>query len=401
MPDHVLVVGIPAHGHMRPVLAVVEELVGRGLRVSVLATAEFAAAVEGVGAQAVVCRTQMADWLGAGRVGNADPDADSLAWSRVLFFIEASHLVDKALEHFAADIPDLVLYDMSVAPAGRALGHLWDRPVVQSTPSFGSNARYSQVDVVLAAAGVGPGHPAGAELRKLASEFIERHGLAHSAESLVDWAADDAIVYVPKEFQVAADGFDDRTAFVGPCLGSGDLKSEWTPDGERPLVVVSMGTTVNGGTEFFREVADAFADEPWTVVMTLGASADDLGPLPPNVSAHAWIPQLAVLEHADAFVTSGGLGSVTMALRQGVPMVVVPKIPECKVVARRVAALGLGTVVASSEASGPRLRAAVADLLADTATGERVAAMRERTREAGGARAAAALVESRLAVPAG
>jgi dTDP-L-oleandrosyltransferase len=163
-----------------------------------------------------------------------------------------------------------------------------------------------------------------------------------------------------------------------------------------------MGTTVNAGVDLFQQCLDAFADQPWHVVMTLGGTDPALlGEVPANIEVRAWIPQLVVLGHAAVFVTSGGVGSVAMALHEGVPMVVVPRIPECRVIARRVAALGLGTVVPPGEARGTRLRDAVAAVLADGRTAARAAAMREHTRAAGGAAAAAALVEARSAVHAG
>jgi MGT family glycosyltransferase len=400
---HVVFLAIPAHGHMRPALAVAGELVRSGWRVSVLATEEFAASVVEVGAEVVPYTTQMSQWLGAGRSANVDPDADSLAWSRVLFFIEGAHLVEKARQRFDDEPPDVIVHDMAVAHAGRALGQLWRRPTIQSTPSFGSNARYSQIDVVLASAGVGPGHPALAELHRMAVEFAERYGLADAPADLVDWAADEAIVYLPRQFQVAADGFGAGVGFVGPCFGPADRAGDWAPPADgRPVVVVSMGTTANSGVELFRQCRDAFADQSWHVVMTLGgADPEELGEIPPNMEVRAWIPQLAVLGHAAVFVTAGGVGSVAMALHEGVPMVVVPNIPECRVIARRVAALGLGTVVPPGAVAGARLRDTVAALLADEDTAARVAAMRAHTRAAGGVAAAAALVEARSAVHAG
>lgn len=100
MGRHVVFLAIPAHGHMRPALAVAGEMVRAGWRVSVLATEEFADSVVEVGAEVIPYTTQMSQWLGAGRSANVDPDADSLAWSRVLFFIEGAHLVEKARQRF-------------------------------------------------------------------------------------------------------------------------------------------------------------------------------------------------------------------------------------------------------------------------------------------------------------
>ncbi|MFC6091791.1 macrolide family glycosyltransferase [Saccharothrix lopnurensis] len=395
---HIAFFSIPAHGHMRPPLAVAAELVRRGHRVSFAATPGFAGAAAATGATVVPYETRMAEWLGPGQAANADQDANALAWSTVLFFVESAHLTACAERAFAGDRPDLVVHDMSLAPLGRALEHAWGCPAVQSTPSMASNRYYSQLDALLKAGGVRRGHPALVERRRLAAAFAAERGLPDTPEALVGWAADRALVYVPRVFQIAADTFDERTAFVGPCLGDDDLEGRWEPPDDRPVVLVSMGTTVNGDPGLFRECADAVADAPWHVVLALGGGVapEALGELPPNVEAHAWVPQLAVLEHAAAFVTAGGLNSLMMALLTGVPVVAVPHMSESLLLSRRAAALGAGTVLAGGEATGARLRSAVAALLADPTTTTATRALRERTRAAGGTGAAADALEAHL-----
>ncbi|MDQ2588705.1 macrolide family glycosyltransferase [Saccharothrix yanglingensis] len=395
---HIAFFSIPAHGHMRPPLAVAAELVRRGHRVSFAATAGFADAVTAAGAGVVPYETRMAEWLGPGRAANSDQDADALAWSTVLFFVESAHLTARAEGAFAGDRPDLVVHDMSLAPLGRALEHAWGCPAVQSTPSMASNRYYSQLDALLKAGGVRRGHPALVERRRLAAAFIAERGLPETPEALVGWAAKRALVYVPRVFQIAADTFDEHTAFVGTCLGDDDLAGRWEPPDERPVVLVSMGTTVNSDPGFFRGCAAAFADSPWHVVLALGGGVtpESLGGLPANVEAHAWVPQMAVLGRASAFVTAGGLNSLMMALLAGVPVVAVPHMSEALLLSRRTAALGLGTVLAAGEATGPRLRSAVTALLADGAASTAAGAVRDLARAAGGTRAAADALEGHL-----
>lgn len=62
---------------------------------------------------------------------------------------------------------------------------------------------------------------------------------------------------------------------------------------------------------------EALADQPARFLMTTGA--DDIGPVPPNVSVLPWMPQDAVLEGADAVVSHGGYGTVLGALAHGLP----------------------------------------------------------------------------------
>ncbi|WP_367127507.1 macrolide family glycosyltransferase [Saccharothrix sp. HUAS TT1] len=395
---HIAFFSIPAHGHMRPPLAVAAELVRRGHRVSFAATSGFADAVRAAGAAVVPYETQMAEWLGPGQAANVDQDAEALAWSTVLFFIESAHLTARAEEAFAGDRPDLVVHDMSLAPLGRALEHAWGCPAVQSTPSMASNRYYSQLDALLKAGGVRRGHPALVERRKLAAAFTAERGLPDTPEAVLGWAARRALVYAPRVFQIAADTFDEHTAFVGACLGDDDLAGRWAPPDDRPVVLVSMGTTVNGDPGFFRECAASFADSPWHVVLALGGGVapESLGELPSTVEAHAWVPQLAVLEHASAFVTAGGLNSLVMAMLTGVPVVAVPHMSEALLLARRAAALGMGTVLGDGEATGPRLRSAVAALLSDEAAAAAIPALRDHARKAGGTRAAADALEAHL-----
>jgi hypothetical protein len=52
---------------------------------------------------------------------------------------------------------------------------------------------------------------------------------------------------------------------------------------------------------------------------------DELGSVPANTSARRWVPQLAVLGHASAFVTHAGMGGCSEGLWHGVPMVAVPQ----------------------------------------------------------------------------
>ena len=71
-----------------------------------------------------------------------------------------------------------------------------------------------------------------------------------------------------------------------------------------PLVYVSFGSAAAGNGFFpdvYREAADALADAPVRVLLTLGTEVDpaELGPVPGNVHVEPWVPQGAVMAHAD------------------------------------------------------------------------------------------------------
>ncbi|GLW18653.1 glycosyl transferase [Streptomyces sp. NBRC 13847] len=395
MPGHIVVLSIPAQGHLRPALAVTEELVRRGHRVSFLTPELFAPAVRATGATAVPYESLLTEFLGPGQWQTLS--ADQLAWSAVLFLQESVNLVTLARQLFADDVPDLVLYDMIVAPAGRALEQLWDRPAVQSTPSMASNAHYSQLRTVHEQSGVPHDHPAVIELGHRAQRFVDDLGLTATPEYLVDWGGDRSLVYLPREFQPAGETFGKETAFVGPCLSAEYARGTWDPPRDGlPLVLISMGTLYNNQPDFFATCVRAFDGRPWHAVLTLGNGIDprELGPLPSNVEAHAWTPQLAVLRRADVFVTAAGMGSLMESLYTATPAVLIPRMPETWVTAGRAVELGLGTLLDPAAVTEGTLLNAVRETSADEALRERVRHMSEAMERAGGAARAAEFLES-------
>ncbi|MCW0215795.1 MAG: glycosyltransferase [Pseudonocardia sp.] len=96
---------------------------------------------------------------------------------------------------------------------------------------------------------------------------------------------------------------------------------------ERPRVLVTMGTVAPrvGGTDTIRALVEAVAEEPVEVLVALGSDPGELGPLPPSVRAHRWVPLSAALPLCAAVVHHCGAGTSLAALAAGVPQVAVPQ----------------------------------------------------------------------------
>jgi len=202
--------------------------------------------------------------------------------------------------------------------------------------------------------------------------------------------------FTSRHFQPCAETFDNRFQFVGPSLalaGTSDAKDE---RGRRsPVVYVSLGTLFNADTAFYRACFEAFGQEDIDVIMSIGTNVSEasLGQAPPNVVVRPHVPQLEVLGRASAFVTHGGMNSVSESLFQGVPVVVIPQMGEQEVVGRRVEEVGAGIYLAKRDVSAEKLRESVARRLADGRFREQAAVLRDSFRNAGGvARAADAIL---------
>lgn len=401
MQKHVAFLTIPSHGHVIPTLEIVGELVRRGHRVTYVTTEAFAATVAAAGATPV-CYGSTAE-----RYREATTYSREEVIGILLMSLEEGTGVLDALEPVLRDDrPDLLVYDLTLYTAGRTASRRYGIPAVQAFPIFASNERFSLARRVFERVGgaVGLLHDADAgaqEFLAALTEWLGRHapGGEISALGVLMTVEPLNLVFIPKQFQLEQELFDDRFQFVGPCQQTSGVTGRWRPpDTDHPVVLISMGTSY-GTAEFFRSCVEAFADEPVHVVMTTGDKFDvaELGTLPATVEARPWVPHLDVLARARAFVTQGGMSSAMQALSLGVPMVVIPQGGENLVNADRLAELGCAVVLPPAELSAAALRKAVAAVVADEQMRRCAELMRGHIEAAGGAGRAADVLLRRLA----
>lgn len=204
------------------------------------------------------------------------------------------------------------------------------------------------------------------------------------------------IVYTSRHFQPCADTFDDRFQFVGPMTSRTEtIPFAWDRVGASDVVYVSLGTLFNTDAAFYRTCFEAFAGQRFQVILSVGVnvSLTSLGAAPSNFVVLAHVPQLAVLQRARAFVTHGGMNSVSEGLFYGVPLVVVPQMGEQAIVGRQVAELGAGLCLAKNEVTATGLRESVRRLLDEERFRRQADVVRQSFMDAGGsARAADAIL---------
>lgn len=165
-----------------------------------------------------------------------------------------------------------------------------------------------------------------------------------------------------------------------------------------PVVHVTQGTLDVDLTDLLRPALAGLAGERLLVVCTTGgAPVADLGPLPENVRAAPFLPHDRLLPLTDLMVTNGGWGGVLAAVQAGVPLVVAGASLDKPEVARRVAWSGVGRNLHTGRPGAARIRRAVRDVLAQPDTARRTRELGLKLAAAGGAAAAADLLEELIA----
>lgn len=392
-PAHIAMFSIAAHGHVNPSIEVIRELVARGHRVTYAIPPAFAEKVAGTGAEPKPWHSTL-----------PSPDDDPEAWGSTLldhvepFLEDAIQALPQLVEAYEGDEPDLVLHDITAYPA-RVLAHRWGVPAVSLSPNLVAWDGYEE-EVAEPMWEKPRRTERGQAYYARFRAWLEENGIAQHPDPFVGRPTR-SLVLIPRALQPNADRVDESVhTFVGACQGERTAQGDWRrPANAEKVLLVSLGSSFTKQPGFYRECVGAFGDLPgWHVVLQIGGLVDpaELGEVPGNVEVHPWVPQLAILRQADAFITHAGAGGSQEGLATGTPMVAVPQAVDQFGNADMLQALGVARHVPMADATADTLREAVLALVEDPGVARRLREVRERMAEEGGTRRAADLIEAEL-----
>lgn len=389
MDRHFVFVNVGADGHVNPTVALVDELVRRGDRVSYVVNERLAPRLAAVGAEPI------------GLPFTAPPALDGPVQPDVVIqavLSEVENTFPVLLDRFDQERPDAVCYDRT-ALAGMALADKLDAPGIALVPTFARDEHVTPYPQEFTSPSSDPNQPVAEEYLRRVREFQTTYGLSDRLQRALDTPAPLNLVFLPRWFQVAGQSFDERFCFLGPALGPRAGES-WQPARPgRPLLFISLGTVFSYQAAFYRMCMQAFADSGWQVAMAVGSHIDpgELGEIPENVEIRAWFPQPAVLRHATVFLSHAGMNSTMESLYHGVPLVTVPQDVEQEANAARVEELGAGRQLARADLTPQLLRETVATVAADNDIGARAAACSTALQRYNGPALGADALENHLA----
>ncbi|WP_436786254.1 macrolide family glycosyltransferase [Yinghuangia sp. YIM S10712] len=384
---HIAMVGIPAVSHVRPSLEIIRELVRRGHRVTYANDPAVADLIAAAGAELVPYTSVLP-------VADNDWPDDPIA-AMGLFLGDAVQALPQLRTAYDSDPADLYLYDIGSYTA-RVLAETQGRPLMQLSPTFVGWEGYDQE--VAAHLWALPGADA---YRARFTRWLADTGASTTDMDVFAARPAHTLALIPRAMQPNADRVDTSTVtFVGPCFDLAEAEGTWTrPAGAENVLLISLGSAYTRQPEFYRQCLAAYGDLPaWHVVLQIGKHTDprELGVIPGNFEVHPWVPQRAILDRADAFVTHAGMGGCSEGLLAGVPMIAVPQGAEQFMNADRLVELGVARRIDTADATAETLRTALLELVSDPAVTRRSATLRTDARNEGGTARAADLVEELL-----
>ncbi len=372
---------IPAYGHIRPTLPVVEELVQRGCRVIYFIDETHRDAVAATGCEVRV----VPNYTGMPQV--VPKTGTGIA---AVLTEQAYRTLPMLLEQVAKEDIGVIVHD-SFCIWGMCVALLTNIPSVRSC------------SVLMGAAPPLPDHSALSALwsflreeftvsdwlhfRKFRRKLIRERNVPPPLR-LGFTTADRTLVFTSKELMPTSDQLDERTQFIGSSFSNTGAPTDFNvPDpGDRPLIYISIGTTFTNEPGFFESCKRAFGSTDALVVMSLGRHVDpkSLEPWPENFTVGPYLPQLDVLRKASVFVMQAGGCSVMEGLWHGVPLVMVPLINEHWYNVKLVEPTGAGVLLKKEDVTAERLRDTALAVHADPRYREAAVRMGDTFRAAGG-----------------
>lgn len=339
----IAVIHLPSGGHIRPLLPLVAALRDRGARTVQWALPEWEAECATAGGEFRVLPDVGID------LDRAPPNLIGVAELIALATERGTPWMTEQLRGCGAHV---VLRD-TFAQYGRYAAYEAGLPQVVFSPAMAIHRgiRPAPRGVPIALAQLAAGTPESLRLRRVSRRLEQRYGAPMGGwfEVLGGRYGCTTLVGTSRGLQIRPEGLaGEDVRFVGPLRAAGspaggEESALAALTDEEELVYVSLGTVFEDRPAFFRDAARALARPGRRVVLSIGRIAPRaLGALPPGVTAHAHVDQLAVLRRADLFITHGGFNSVQEGLVAGVPLLVFPQMQEQAFNADRVAQLGAG-----------------------------------------------------------
>lgn len=382
----ILMVNVPFSGHVNPTLALAEELVKRGHKVSYILNNEWKEQIEGIGAEFIPYRNH-GDFRVVLKNGRPKNLLEVLHMWKYVYdtIMEVGEQYDVLIYEF---------YTFIAYAAGVRLG----LKVIRQFSTFAVNE--NNVNAMISSDNKEIKLLKNKLFLKLITKIIcgkRKLATENVITEITKVPVKANIVYTVKEFQINKEEFGKRYFFAGPMIGKRKCNVHIPYEKMTGRIIyISLGTIQNEQLSFYKKCIEAWkTSKDVSVIMSVGKKTDiqKLMPIPKNFYVYPYVPQLEVLEKSSVFITHGGMNSVNEGLYFGNRILGIPMDLDQYAVVKQVQELKLGYRLDKECVTPKVLRKIVRKLLRDDEIAKNVKKMSRRMQNAGGAKGAAEFVE--------
>lgn len=357
---NLLFINANLHGHINPTLGLVKKLTERGNQVSYFCSETFSEQITKMGANWIGFGTKLESFLQEYRPTDRHPFFMLMEYILLYDEVMLTEILDLAKE----ERYDMIICD-SIFGGGSFLKQMVKVPVVCSHSSFAMSQ--APVPKQMLVAGF---HPQLDHCYQILKRICERYQIEEpSLEQVFTSKGDKNIVYTTKSFNGDPLVDEPDYIFAGPSIDRQQevYDMDFSAIGDRRLIYISLGSLNTDFIDFYKTCIIALRDTDYYVTMSIGkkCKVSELGEIPSNFLVKEFLPQLEILQRADAFITHAGFNSVNEALYFGVPMLAFPQVNDQHMVAKRLVSMQLGMTEGIKELSPEVLSSKIEALLMD------------------------------------
>ncbi|PCN42899.1 glycosyl transferase [Brevibacillus laterosporus] len=393
----VLYVTIPAEGHVNPTLGLVKQLVDNGEEVVYMCSEAYRARLAQTGAQFLAYQLdeQIFRELGFNPTEIRHP----LQFTDFMLRGIIEPHIPEILRQVENDSFDYLIFDSLFGWGGEILGKRLGIPTICSVTNFAFAGPLSKIIEEIDAGDLDV-EALYERLTNTAQSIASACNVAVPAiEDITRQYGQIKIVFTSRDFQPDADKLDDSYIFTGPSITPRLDAPSFPLDRLRAqydkVVYISMGSILNKDIEFYKFCFEALQDIPAQFVLASGQGTDMSSledRIPHNFIIEPYVPQLEVLQQADAFITHAGMNSASEALYYNVPLVMIPLSSDQPLVAKQVEEFGAGITLDKSQLTPEALKSALLQVLNESAYKQHAERLGDSLRNAGGYKEAASRI---------
>ena len=396
----VLILCIPSHGHVNPILGLAIELIHQGEEVTFFCAEEFRKSIEDIGA-AFKCYQEDLN-IFQKKQGNAN-DSTTNKKKPVFGFVSALLQPDKFIDDVLHQIRGFTfdyLIHSAAYPYAHVIAQVLKIPAISSFAIFATQKDLFKKKT-MEKRGVFNFIPFKWKVKvlfflyyrkafkKVRQAIYKKYGVAISRDmlSLFTNKGNLNIIYTSKYFIPHPEYYDDSFIFVGPPIYHKPYEMNFPFEklAGKKVIYISMGTIFsNHSAELNQLFFQSFAG--MDVVVVMAAYQVDLSTyaVPENFIIMNYVPQLELLKHTSVAITHAGMNSIGDLLYHKVPFVAIPLGADQYYMANRTEELGATIVLDIHHLTPDILRDAVEKVLTNPGYLENMKKISHSFREAGG-----------------
>jgi MGT family glycosyltransferase len=376
MMSKVLILSIPSHGHMNPILGLTTELTRRGEEVIFFSSEEFKTSIEEIGAEFRCYKEdlnlfQKRQDQPKGSTTNKTTKKPFTGLIGAL--LQPKKFIDDLLDQIKDLKFDYIIFSAAY-PYASVIARILKIPAISSFAVFAtleelmpkSNATEDTSNKGKGFMNSNPGMLQ--EFKEVRQSLIEKYHveIAEDVFCLLFNKGDLNIIYTSKYFIPKLEHYDDSYIFIGPPI----YKKKYTVDFPfeklegKKVIYISMGTifsnhSVELNNLFFKSFGDL------DVVVVMAAYQVDLSQyvIPDNFIIRAYVPQLEILEYTSVAITHAGMNSIGDLLYNNIPFVSIPLGADQFYLANRAQELGATIVLDIHNLNADLLKNSVENVL--------------------------------------